>query len=115
MLEPTSNSDATPLARLKVAQLALKVETQRLALDESKGQLLDVAAADASIGEIATVPRDALSAWPARATASIATDLGIAPDPLHAILQQHIAALLTETADRFEPAAGIHGRANPGA
>ncbi len=93
MLEPTSNSDATPLARLKVAQLALKVETQRLALDESKGQLLDVAAADASI----------------------ATDLGIALDPLHAILQQHIAALLTETADRFEPAAGIHGRANPGA
>jgi hypothetical protein len=92
MLEPTSNSDATPLARLKVAQLALKVETHRLALDESKGQLLDVAAADACIGEIATVLRDALSAWPARATASIATDLGIAPDPLHAILQQHIAA-----------------------
>jgi len=59
MLEPTSNSDATPLARLKVAQLALKVETQRLALDESKGQLLDVAAGDASIGEIATVLRDA--------------------------------------------------------
>jgi hypothetical protein len=92
MLEPTSNSYATPLTRLKVAQLALKVETHRLALDERKGQLLDVAAADASIGEIATVLRDALSAWPARATASIATDLGIAPDPLHAILQQHIAA-----------------------
>ncbi|MCA3357229.1 MAG: hypothetical protein ING02_04490 [Roseomonas sp.] len=115
MLGPTSNSDATPLERLKVAQPALKVETQRLALDESKGQLLDVAAADASIGEIATVLRDALSAWPARATASIATDLGIAPDPLHAILQQHIVALLAETADRFEPAAGIHRRGNPGA
>ena len=115
MSDHAPNSDATPLARLKVAQLALKVETQRLALDESKGQLLDVAAGDASIGEIATVLRDALSAWPARATASIATDLGIAPDPLLAILQQHIAALLTETADRFVPAAGIQGRANPGA
>jgi hypothetical protein len=115
MSDHAPNSDATPLARLKVAQLALKVETQRLALDESKGQLLDVAAGDASIGEIATVLRDALSAWPARATASIAVELGIAPDPLHAILEQHIAALLTETADRFEPAAGIHGRANPGA
>lgn len=29
-------------ARLKVAQLALEVEAQRLALDESKGKLLDV-------------------------------------------------------------------------
>ena len=115
MLEPASNNDATPLARLKVAQLALRVETQRLALDETKGQLLDVAAGDASVGEIAGVLRDALSAWPARATASIAVELGIAPEPLHAILEQHIAALLTETADRFEPAAGIHGRANPGA
>jgi len=115
MLEPAPSHDATPLARLKVAQLALKVETQRLALDESKGQLLDVAAADAGIGEIATVLRDALSAWPARATASIAVELGITPEPLHASLEQHIAALLTETADRFEPAAGIHGRANPGA
>ena len=113
MLESAPANDATPLARLKVAQLALKVETQRLALDETKGQLLDVAAGDASIGEIATVLRDALSAWPTHATPAIAAELGIAPEPLHAILQQHIAALLTEAADRFEPAAGINGRADP--
>ncbi len=30
-------AEGTPFARLKVAQLALKVEAQRLALDESKG------------------------------------------------------------------------------
>jgi len=115
MSDHAPSHDATPLARLKVAQLALKVETQRLALDETKGQLLDVAAGDASIGEIATVLRDALSAWPAHAAPAIAAELGITPEPLHAILEQHIAALLTEAADRFEPAAGIHGRANPGA
>jgi len=82
MLQASSGSDATPLARLKVAQLALEVETQRLAPDDSKGQLLDVTGADASVDEIAAVLHDALSAWPARATVSTATDLGIAPDPL---------------------------------
>ncbi len=33
------SADATPYARLKVAQLALKVEAQCLALDEEKGCL----------------------------------------------------------------------------
>ena len=48
-----SGADGTPFARLKVAQLALKVEAQRLALDESKRRLVDVAEADATIDEIA--------------------------------------------------------------
>ena len=44
-------AEGTPFARLKVAQLALKVEAQRLALDESKGRLLDVATANATLSE----------------------------------------------------------------
>ncbi len=59
-------AEGTPFARLKVAQLALKVEAQRLALDESKGRLLDVATANATIDEIASTMRDALLNWPAR-------------------------------------------------
>ena len=39
-----STRDGTPFARLKVAQLALKVEAQRLSLDETKRRLLDVRA-----------------------------------------------------------------------
>ena len=62
----STNAEATPFARLKVAQLALKVEAQRLALDESKGRLLDVATANAMIDEIASTMRDALLRGSAR-------------------------------------------------
>ena len=58
--------DTTPYARLKVAQLALKVEAQRMALDEDKGRLLDAQTANAAIDEIAGAMRDALLNWPAR-------------------------------------------------
>jgi hypothetical protein len=49
-LAGSAAAEGTPFARLKVAQLALKVEAQRLALDESKGRLLDVATANATMG-----------------------------------------------------------------
>jgi len=65
-LSGSAAAEGTPFARLKVAQLALKVEAQRLALDESKGRLLDVATANATIDEIASTMRDALLNWPAR-------------------------------------------------
>jgi len=62
-----SGAEGTPFARQKVAQLALKVEAQRLALDESKRRLVDVAEADATIDEIGGAMRDALLNWPPRA------------------------------------------------
>jgi hypothetical protein len=67
-LAGSAAAEGTPIARLKVAQLALKVEAQRLALDESKGRLLDVATANTTIDEIASTMRDALLNWPARAS-----------------------------------------------
>ena len=66
------SGDATPYARLRVAQLALKVEAQRMALDEDKGRLLDATAANAAIDEIAGAMRDALLNWPARVSGLIA-------------------------------------------
>jgi hypothetical protein len=106
-LAPGAGTDGTPFARRKVAQLALKVEAQRLALDESKGRLLDVAAANAAIDEIAGAMRDALLNWPARVAGVIAAELAVDPHLLQTILQQHITDLLTEAADRFDPPAGI--------
>ena len=55
-----AGTEGTPFARLKVAQLALKIEAQRLALDESKRRLVDAAEADATIDEVAGAMRDAL-------------------------------------------------------
>jgi len=108
---PSVSADATPFARLKVAQLALKVEAQRMALDEEKGRLLDAASANAAIDEIAGAMRDALLNWPARVSGLIAADLGADPHLVQTVLQQHITDLLTEAADRFDPP-GIGGRAD---
>ncbi|GIX11588.1 hypothetical protein [Elioraea sp.] len=99
----SANADGTPFARLKVAQLALKVEAQRLALDESKRRLIDVAEADATIDEVAGAMRDAMLNWPARVAGVIAAELGVDPHLLQTILQQHITDLLSEAADRFDP------------
>jgi hypothetical protein len=96
-------AEDTPYARLKVAQLALKVEAQRLAIDENKRRLLDVNEANATIDEIAGAMRDALLNWPARVSGLIAAELGVDPHLLQTILQQHITDLLTEAADRFDP------------
>ena len=109
-LAGSAGSEGTPFARLKVAQLALKVEAQRLALDEIKGRLLDVATANATIDEIASTMRDALLNWPARVAGVIAAELGVEPHLLQSILQQHINELLTEASDRFDPP-GIGGHA----
>jgi hypothetical protein len=95
--------DATPYARLKVAQLALKVEAQRMALDEEKGRLLDAASANAAIDEIAGAMRDTLLNWPARVSGLIAAELGADPHLVQTVLQQHVTDLLTEASDRFDP------------
>jgi hypothetical protein len=95
------SGDATPYARLRVAQLALKVEAQRLALDEEKGRLLDAAAANAAIDEIAGAMRDALLNWPARVSGLIAAELGADPHLVQTVLQQHITDLLSSRYSRW--------------
>jgi hypothetical protein len=97
-------AEDTPYAWVKVAQLALKVEAQRLTLDESKGKLLDVAVANAAIDEIAGAMRDALLNWSTRVSGVIAAELGIDPHLLQTVSQQHITDLLWEAADRFDRA-----------
>ena len=103
-----AGTDGTPFARLKVAQLALKVEAQRLSLDETKRRLVDVAEANAALKEIGSTMRDALLNWPARVSGLIAAEIGLDPHLLQTILQGHNNDLLTEAADRFDPA-GIGG------
>lgn len=95
--------EPSPLGRLKLASLALHVEAQRLALDEDKGRLMDVAMVDARIDEIAGAMRDTLLNWPARVAGLIASELGRDPHMVQTVLQEHIEALLTETADRLDP------------
>ena len=106
--QEASGADATPFAKLKVAQLALKVEAQRLALDEIRGRLIDVSEANAALDEIGSTMRDALLNWPARVSGLIAADLGVDPHLLQTQLQSHINDLLREAADRFDPA-GLGG------
>ena len=112
---PLSNgggAEGTPFARLKVAQLALKVEAQRLSLDETKRRLVDVTEANAALDEIGSTMRDALLNWPARVSGLIAAEISVDPHLLQTILQSHINDLLTEAADRFDPA-GLGGDRPP--
>ncbi len=108
----SAGADGTPFARLKVAQLALKVEAQRLSLDETKRRLLDVTEANAALDEIGSTMRDALLNWPARVSGLIAAEISVDPHLLQTILQSHINDLLTEAADRFDPA-GLGGDRSP--
>ncbi len=103
-----AGAEGTPFARLKVAQLALKVEAQRLSLDETKRRLVDVTEANAALDEIGSTMRDALLNWPARVSGLIAAEISVDPHLLQTILQSHINDLLTEAADRFDPA-GLGG------
>ena len=107
-----AGAEGTPFARLKVAQLALKVEAQRLSLDETKRRLVDVTEANAALDEIGSTMRDALLNWPARVSGLIAAELGVDPHLLQTILQSHINDLLMEAADRFDPA-GLGGERSP--
>ncbi len=113
-LAASANADGTPFARLKVAQLALKVEAQRLALDQAKGKLLDAAATNSALDDIGSSMRDALLNWPARVSGLIAAEIGADPHLLQTIMQTHINDLLTEAADRFDPAGiGINRSGDP--
>ena len=107
-----AGAEGTPFALLRVAQLALKVEAQRLSLDETKRRLIDVNEANAALDEIGSTMRDALLNWPARMSGLIAAEIGIDPHLLQTILQGHINDLLTDAADRFDPA-GIGGDRAP--
>ena len=107
-----AGAEGTPFARLRVAQLALKVEAQRLSLDETKRRLVDVTEANAALDEIGSTMRDALLNWPARVSGLIAAEISVDPHLLQTILQSHINDLLTEAADRFDPA-GLGGERSP--
>jgi len=80
------SGDATPYTRLRVAQLALKVEARRMALDEDKGRLLDAAAANTAIDEIAGAMRNALLNWRLRVSGMIAAELGADPHLVQTVL-----------------------------
>ena len=111
-LASSAGAEGTPFARLKVAQLALKVEAQRISLDETKRRLVDVTEANAALDEIGSTMRDALLNWPARVAGLIAAEISVDPHLLQTILQSHINDLLTEAADRFDPA-GLGGDRSP--
>jgi hypothetical protein len=95
--------EATALGRLTLARLALRVEADRLAIDTRKGRLTNVAAANAHIDEIAGAMRDALLNWPARIAGQVAADTGADPHLVQTLLQEHIAALLNDVAEQFDP------------
>jgi hypothetical protein len=97
--------DDTPLGRLTLARLALGVEAQRLAIDETKGRLMDITAANHRVDEVTAGMRDAVLNWPARVSGQIAAEIGRDPHLVQTILQEQMNALLLDVADRLDPTA----------
>jgi len=95
-------SDATPLGRLMLARLALKVEAQRIALDRTKGRLMDVSVADQHLVAIAGAMRDAVLNWPARVAGTIAAEIHADPHLVQTLLQEQMHALLSDVAARLD-------------
>lgn len=95
----------SPAAGLTLARLALGVEAQRLAVDEKKGRLMDITAANHRIDEDAAGMRDAVLNWPARVSGQIAAELGRDPHLVQTILQEQMNTLLLEVAQRLDPPA----------
>jgi len=93
--EPNSKADQ----QLRQAVTVLRSQGH----DRGKGRLIDIGAANARIDEIAGAMRDALLNWPARVAGQIAAQLGAEPHLVQTVLQEHVAALLAETADRLDP------------
>lgn len=98
--------DDTPQGRLTLARLALGVEAQRLAIDETKGRLMDIAAANHCIDEAAAGMRDAVLNWPARVSGQIAAEIDRDPHLVQTLLQEQMNELLEELAARFDPPSG---------
>jgi hypothetical protein len=65
-----------------------------------------------SLDEIGSTMRDALLNWPARVSGLIAAEISVDPHLLQTILQSFINGLLTDAADRFDPA-GLGGNPSP--
>jgi hypothetical protein len=100
-------AETTALGRLTLARLALGVEAQRLAVDEKKGRLMDITAANHRVDEVAAGMRDAVLNWPARVSGQIAAEIGRDPHRVQTILQEQMNALLLEVAQRLDPSASI--------
>ena len=113
-MQATATPGRSPLAapaqtsaieRLALARLALGVESQRVALDQDKGRLMDIAAANHRIDEVAAGMRDAVLNWPARVSGQIAAEIGRDPHLVQTILQERMNALLLEVAEMLDPPA----------
>jgi hypothetical protein len=99
-------ADETPLGRLMLARLALKVEAQRIALDRAKGRLMDIGTADRHIDAVASAMRDSVLNWPARVAGTIAAEIHADPHLVQTLLQEQMHALLSDVAARLDGQAG---------
>lgn len=79
----------------RTANEVLKAQERKLRLEERRGQLVDKARALMLVHRLAKEERDAILAWPARAAAELAAELGVDAHRLQTLmdarLRQHLA------------------------
>jgi hypothetical protein len=99
--EPVRASErASSFHQLRTAQLALKVQEQRLDLALKEGKVIDRAGTLRRVFEFVRGLRDAIQQFPARNAAVIAAELGIDAGRVQIVLDRRLKLFLTELADR---------------
>lgn len=88
----------------RTANEVLKAQERRLRLDERRGQLVDKRRALLLVHRLAKEERDAVLAWPARAAAEMAAELGVDAHRLQTLMD---AALRRHLAGRNDVRMGV--------
>jgi hypothetical protein len=97
---PAPPSVGQKTAELRLAILATKALSDKLAVERERGNLVDKALAVRQVYSYAKKFRDGLQNLPARVGREIAAELGTDPALTTALLERHVREFLTDIADQ---------------
>jgi hypothetical protein len=99
-LRADASTQAASFHKLRMAQLALKVQEQQLEVAAREGKLVDKAAMERRIFELSRGLRDAILNFPNRYASVMAAELGVDARKLQFVMESRLKELLTDMADR---------------
>jgi hypothetical protein len=89
----------TTFMQAKTANEVLKAQTNKVRLQQLKGDLIDRSRVLSHVFKLARMERDAWITWPARVAASLAAELGVDPSLLQGALERYVREHLSELSE----------------
>ncbi|MFN4201868.1 MAG: elements of external origin [Tabrizicola sp.] len=97
--DPAAPAGEVSFMRARFANEVLKARLQKVRLGVLEGRLVDRAAAQSKVFDLARRERDAWIGWPARVAANIAAELGVDPHSVEQVLDRYLREHLSEMAE----------------